>query len=334
MEVFFLTQNAQSPFEKRRHQSHDALFKDVFENKKYSLDLFKLIFKPLEFKLFDWDTLKPELRSYIDHEGKEKRIDLLFSVKMKGLKEEVKLLFLLEHKSYKYDLIFEQLLSYQSLIYKKKKYEYPILPIVFYHGKNKDWRGPLSFQDFIKKFHPILRRYFSESVLNFKPKILNVHKIDLFSKKSKKLISKPVLLIMSAIWNLNQKTIEDVLKMGSELGLGEDQSFLIQKIADYISRCNPKFTFDVIRKIEEKSIPEELRVMSALQCTLDEEREKGIQQGREEYREEIRKEVQKEKSKKIALRMIQDGLGLKTITLYTGLTLEEVEKLQKEDKKV
>ena len=121
------------------------------------------------------------IRSYIDSEGKERHIDLLFSVRMKDSKEEVKILFLLEHKSQKYDLIFEQLLNYQTIIYKKKKYEYPILPIVFYHGKNKEWRGPLNFQDFIKNFDPILRRYFSRFILNFEPKILNVRKIDLFN---------------------------------------------------------------------------------------------------------------------------------------------------------
>ena len=322
------------PNKRRGLMSHDAIFKEVYSNKKYSLDIFKLIFKAHEFKLFDWRTLKPEMNVYIDNKGKEKRIDLLFSVRMKGSKKEVKILFLLEHKSCRDDSVFKQLLSYQTTSYSYFEYKYPILPIVFYHGKDREWRGSLNFQDFLKGFHPTLRQYFSRNILNFEPKLLNVHKIDLNLKEHKELLSRPVLLIMSAVWDLDQKIIEEVLKMGAELGKKQkqqkDQSFLIQKIADYIHRVNPEFTFKIIRKIEEKIIPEELQVMSALQCTLDEEREKGIQQGisqgiqqgREEYRAET------------ALRMIQDGLDLKTITLYTGLTPEEVENLQKEDKKI
>ena len=66
--------------------------------------------------------------------------------------------------------------------------------------------------------------------------------------------------------------------------------------------------------------------MSALQCSLDEEREKGIKKGR--------REGHKEGTQEAALRMIQNGLDVKTICLCTGLTSKEVEELRQKAKNI
>ncbi len=78
--------------------------------------------------------------------------------------------------------------------------------------------------------------------------------------------------------------------------------------------------------------------MSALQCSLDEEREKGIKKGRREGRmeghKEGRMEGHKEGTQEAALRMIQNGLDVKTICLCTGLTFKEVEELHQKAKSI
>ena len=104
--------------EKRKQQAHNALFNETFINKKYGLDIFRLVFKPSEFKLFNWKTLKPEMTVFMDEEGNEKRIDLLFSVQVKGSKKQVRIFFLLEHKSHQDPQLLKQVLGYQTCIYK------------------------------------------------------------------------------------------------------------------------------------------------------------------------------------------------------------------------
>ena len=57
---------------------HDVFFKEIYSQKEYSLDIFKLIFTPAQFKIFDWRTLKSEVTVSIDEEWNEKRADLVF----------------------------------------------------------------------------------------------------------------------------------------------------------------------------------------------------------------------------------------------------------------
>ena len=137
------------------------------------------------------------------------------------------------------------------------------------------------------------------------------------------------MLIMGCIWKLRRETIAELFQMGTTLG-EKDQRFLIQKAVDYIRRNDGNFTLSVLRSIEEKTIEEDQRIMSALQCSLDEEREKGIKKGRKEGRMEGHKEGTQE----AALRMIQNGFDVKTICLCTGLTSEEVEKLPQKAKNI
>ena len=108
--------------EKRKQQAHNALFNETFINEKYGLDIFRLVFKPSEFKLFDWKTLKPEMTVFMGEEGNEKRIDLLFSVQVKGSKKQVRIFFLLEHKSHQDPQLLQQVLGYQTCIYNRWNY--------------------------------------------------------------------------------------------------------------------------------------------------------------------------------------------------------------------
>ena len=148
---------------------HDLLFKEVYVHKKYSLDIFKLIFSPLEFELFDWETLEPKRSMFVDKGGREKRADLIFSVKLKDSSKEkkeqnVQIIFLLEHKSQNSKNLCHQMLGYQAGVYSSCEYKHPIIPILVYHGKKKTLKMPLSFQDSLKDFNP--RAYASDSFIS------------------------------------------------------------------------------------------------------------------------------------------------------------------------
>ena len=170
---------------------------------------------------------------------------------------------------------------------------------------------------------PVLRQKFGKNILNFRCKLLNIHDINFYRGVGRNLLSRPILLIMSSIWKLRHETIVELFQMGTNLG-EKDQQFLIQKAVDYIHRNDSDFTLNVLSKIEKESIEEDQRVMSALQCSLDEAEEKGMRKGLRKGREEGRKET--------ALRMIQNGFEVEAICLCTKLTSKEVEKLRKKIK--
>ena len=275
---------------------------------------------------------------FTDEEGNERRMDLLFSVQVKGSKKRVRLFFLLEHKSYQDSQVLQQILRYQTCVY--NRWNYPVIPILVYHGRQKDWRGPLDFQDSLDGLTPVLRQKFGKNILNFRCKLLNIHNINLYSGIARNLLSKPILLIMGSIWKIRPETIVELFQMGTSLD-EKDQKFLIYKAVDYIRRNDPSFTLSVLRKIEKENIEEDQRIMSVLQCSLDEAEEKGMRKGRKEGREEGHEKGREEGhekgrekgliegTQKAALRMIQNGFKAEAICLCTGLTSKEVEELFK-----
>ena len=64
---------------------HDAFFRRFFRDKQFAIDIFREALPPFQFTLFQWETLKSEETAYFDHEGNEKKADLVFSVKLKKI---------------------------------------------------------------------------------------------------------------------------------------------------------------------------------------------------------------------------------------------------------
>ena len=303
-------------------QTHSSFFIEVFSKKEYGLDIFRYAFEDSQFELFDWKTLKSEMNIFIDEQGNEKRVDLLFSVQLKDSKERVRIFFLLEHKSHQDPNLLKQVLRYQTCIY--NQFNYPVIPILVYHGKEKDCKVPLRFKDLLQGLTPCLDREFGKNILDFECKLLNIHDINLYDEKIKDLPTRPILFIMASIWRLELETVRELFRMGEALDK-KDQQFLMQKALDYIVRTDPTFTIKKLQRTEEETVSkEENRVMTALQSSLDQYEQRGHKKGLVEGR---RKEAQE-----VALRMIQKGFDVKMIHSCTGLTSKEVESLRKKVK--
>lgn len=124
-------------------QPHDRLFKTVFSKRKVMLDYIRQFLPKKIWKEFDLRTLKLSSTSGVDKKLKEHVSDLVYTC-LWNKTEHVRICLLLEHKSYpeKYPRI--QLLRYMLNIWEKdledNKVPKPIIPIVFYHGKQK-WKS-------------------------------------------------------------------------------------------------------------------------------------------------------------------------------------------------
>ncbi len=308
---------------------HDSFFKEVFSHLKYALDLFRLILTKEEFVLFDWTTLKSSATTFIDKKGREKRTDLQFSVQMKKAQERFQLLFLVEHKSYQDSKAGLQLLGYQTGIYEEMANHpafkpavglTPILPVLVYQGKDREWKGPLEFQGCLN-WTKELKDKFGDNVMNFRPRFLNIPSLDL-KKEAEGLTSYLVLFMLKHIWRLDEAKVREFFVLSRDMNV-EDRKFLVGKVASYIQGYDPYFTWDILQDMEEEII-KEARVMSLLQYTLDKERKKSRIEGRQEGMQKgIEKGMQA-----VALNMLKEKADLSFICKVTGLSEEEINRLK------
>ena len=298
---------------------HDSLFKEVYSKREYSLDIFKLVLSKTEFALFNWRTLKQDVSSFVDKHFVERRSDLIFSVKRKGSKEEVKIIFLLEHKSAQDPGLLQQLLEYQTRIYEKRKH--PIIPILIYHGKEKDWRGHLNFQESLGMDEEISRR-FGKNILQFRPRLLNLHKIRNIDLRHD-LTSRPILFIMQSIFSVDEKAVENLFIIANNMDKKHGRELLERSINYLRKRYAGKFSWTFFTTAEEKVIPKRRRIMPTFKFTLEEEKEKERKKGRRQGRQEGRQEERE----RVALQMLKSGVEIDKICQFTELTPEEVEAL-------
>ena len=138
--------------DQKPHNAHDIFVKELIAEKKYAVELLSASLSENLSAMLDWTKIRKEPGSFIDEEHRELRSDTLFSVSFKN-SGELQIYILLEHKSHPDPQTHIQLLGYMSSIYKEqvrqKKEPSLVVPVVFYHGKEK-WSYPVSFLDIFK----------------------------------------------------------------------------------------------------------------------------------------------------------------------------------------
>ena len=290
---------------------HDSFFKQIYSHERYSLDIFRLTLTKEEFDLFDWKSIVSQATVFLDRDFNERRMDLVFGVKLKKKNTSVKIVFLLEHKSGPAPDLFQKLLEYQSCHYSREKN--PVIPIVVYHGRSRFWNGHINFQDSLGGMRGDIKKHFSENVLNFKCRFLNIR--DVGSWEEKTLTTWPVFYIMANIWQVNKKVIVDLIHHFQKSSK-RDRKKLQDLSMDYIRRYNKRsFTWEVLEEIERKTLQKGDRIMPPLKYSLEIEREEGRQEGLLEGLQ------------KTALAMLREHADIRMIQRCTGLTRKKIKEL-------
>ena len=315
---------------------HDLLFKEVFSQPKYSLDILKLVFSAEEMDLFNWPSLKTEANSFIDEELREKRMDLLLSALLKHSKKRAKVLFLMEHKSQYDPELMRQFLMYQTGSYRETRD--PVIPVLINQSPSKHWRGPKDFQGFLQNWTNELQKHFKDNVINFRPRVLNIQALDM-KKGGVDLTTRPILYILKHIWRLDESKVRELFTISR--GLGEkDREALVLRAMDYVKRYDPYFTWKIIKEIESQTIKEEEVTMPLLQVSLDEAKQEGwnlgriegmqtgIKKGKEEGMEKGRQEGMEKGQQQLILKLLERGMDLQSICKYTGFSEDEINKLK------
>ena len=195
----------------------------------------------------------------------------------------------------------------------------PIIPVLFYHGR-KPWNWSISFQStyFDSSKIPIESRV---NMLNYKLKLLDTH--DLRVKKvfkNKNFRSRGALNLLSRIWTLKLEVSElkKVLSLFSDFSEKEDD--LILNAVDYL-KSFLGMSQKLWRQVEKESIEEGILNKGGYMDIREDIKLEGIKEGLKRGRQEGRQEV--------ILNMLKNKIDISTISKVTGLSREEIEKMER-----
>ena len=298
---------------------HDAFVRRFFRDKRFAIDIFRKALSPAQFALFAWESLKPEETSFFDHEGNEKKADLVFSVKLKKDRKPANLVILLEHKSYNDTRMMQQILEYLTVLH--AKHGKPVIPILLHQGPRK-LKTALRFRDTLEDMTPSIRKHFGGALLDFTCLPVDIQS---FNWKDENLTSGPIFYILSSIRRASFKSLEEFAKLCEKVRSKRIREILLWEGTGYFNRYDPeKFSWDRIGKVLTNVFKDEGdNVMKRVSFLEETAKEMGWEKGHKEGREEGRKEERRE----MALQMLEKGIDIATISEISGLTKKQIREL-------
>ena len=307
--------------------SHDSFFKLIFSDPKLAKELLELIFTKAENKVFNLDDIRFEKDTH-----KKQLADLVLSFSLKNCpKKRIEFLTILEHKSYNDKDFHEQMLKYliliRELIVRQTGQAKPIIPALFYHGKQPmKWKKSLqeeNFKDFFSEI-PVETR---KNMLNYELKIINtkdpkIRKI--FKDKRSKIWG--VIKLLDEVWDIKEPSAEkvktiirdyfgDILKGKTKREVDE----IVIGIVEYL-RDAAGLKLKEWQKAEQGLIEEGILKKGGVMNIREIIEEKGRWKGQKEGIRKGRQEV--------VLNMLKKKTDISFISEVTGLSVKEIKKLK------
>lgn len=315
---------------KKKNTIHDNFVKKVMESPVAACEFLEELL-PAEYRdMLDLTTLKVEKESYIEDSLKSRLSDIVYSVQTKpndaGKTDTTLVYALVEHQSSPDYLIALRLWKYSLLLlerHTKKRNKLPIiLPLVLYNGKKK-YNVPMN-----------LWELFTYPTLAKKAMADDYHLIDLYAMNDNDIdYEKHLSFVLYTLKHIHDR---DTLKMLEQAMQKCTKALIIDKGKDYVHTKLILWYTDSKVPAENKQLLEQLivdnlpkedtdNIMRTIADTYIEEGiNKGIAIG--EARGEARG-VEK-RNIEIARRMLKENTDIKFISSVTGLSTDDILKIQ------
>lgn len=298
----------------KQNLQHDRFYRKVFSKKANLVDLLNNSL-PQEYReKIDFDTIELSKESFMSEKLSSFWSDMVVNAKMSD--KDIKITLLIEHKANYDRFTLLQMLKYLVHLWDDEVKNNissltPVIPILIFHGKS-EWD---SNRDMTMCFDKNLDDLFKRFIPTFDYILFDLNQVE-----DDKLIGNieymASIRVMKYIHKNLLKVFREVLTLLSEYlktnNLNENLKSFLDTLIEYISKSEeiePDNVNDIIDTVNDNELKEVL-------MTLEKKLElKGKEEGREEEKREIAK------------RMKKDGIDVKTIEKYTGLTKEEIEKL-------
>ena len=294
---------------------NDKTFKKIFRDVKNTKDFLKKAL-PREIKQrLDFSSIKIDTTNYVSNEFKEGYTDIVVKAKMKSRdsgKIPTDIYFILEHKTEGKVKVFIQILKYMCFVWEEdinaNKPPRIIIPIIFYHGKEK-WKVPGSFleqfdvDEELKKF-----------LLDFRYILFDTNPWDFRDESNRELRDNVMLftalVLMKAALTDDRQSIMEIFHFWHEKGFLENRE-MVQFFMGYIFHTHKIKLIQLNQMLEDSKI-EGGEIMQTLAQQL---KKQGEKKGKKEEKLETAK------------RMLMDDISIETVIKYTGLTEKEVKAL-------
>jgi predicted transposase/invertase (TIGR01784 family) len=303
---------------------HDRYVKDLLSHHDAAVAFLQQALPQNIAALLDIQMLQHTHASYTTQELQEYISDIVLRVPILDSNNEAEVTVLIEHKSYKDRKLPFQLLSYVAAGYQQQlkngKTLHVIIPIVYYHGKQK-WDIP-ALADYFPSVPEAILKYVPQwsfemlSIRNMTPdQIQNITNTML---KAAMIIQKGAHKRIFAL--------EEYARVFNTLHAENEGNFFISTMV-YI------FETEVFQESELSIITKELnndmrtKTLTIKEALIARGMEKGRQEGREEGRREGRQEGSIQSRYEFAGKLIQRNMPINEICDLTNLTYEEIQTL-------
>jgi len=291
------------------HNPHDAIFKKFFSNIEIAKDFIEAYLPEQLKQNCNFATLKIEAGSFVDEDLKQHHSDILYSLKIGGIKGYVYIN--VEHQSTPQEFMSFRMLRYKLAIMKQhldqgNKKLPAVIPMFFYHGKQSPYPYSLKIIDCFEDKEFAKNYFFKDPFLvdiSLTPdeEIYKHKKLGLLEMVQKHIFTRDLVSIAKDIVKLVKST-----QPGHELFSSLVYYSLIQ--GD---------TPDVNKVIETLKTIENYRedVMNAAQQLKQQGLQQGLQQGRQEILALVRN-------------LLKQNVPLATIKSASGLSEQELLELE------
>ncbi len=320
---------------KRQHSPHDEIFKKIFKNKKYLIELLRVIFSHAKFAMFDLEGIIIKDSALIRSRGGELRTDIRVLVPLQDIEGVVIVLsIILEHKSYSDRDAVLQVMEYyieeckaRSKQRKRKKGEpyQLIIPVILLCCEDKNFEPPLDYLswEFGNEEIPLELKDFEDDLPLLQCKVVNLRKLPQDDLWTKAMCSAIIIHAMGEVWSANDETVAFIVDRVRQLP-PEDAWFLLIALMDYYKSADTgieREDFDRVDRKRHPNLQEEDRLMPAIEFSLDKAEERGIRKGMQEGMQEGRQEV--------AMRLLQAGVDEETIRTAAQISVKELAALKR-----
>ncbi len=289
----------------------DKTFKKIFRNVKNTRDFLKKAL-PREIKeRLDFSSIKIDPTNYVSNEFKEGYSDIVVKAKMKTLnsgKIPADIYFILEHKTEGKVKVFIQILKYMWFTWEEdvnaNKPPRIIIPIIFYHGKEK-WKVPGSFleqfdvDEEVKKF-----------LLDFRYILFDTNTWDFRAESNRELRDNvmlfTMLVLMKSVLTNDRQAILEIFKFWYEKGFTGNKEMALFFMR-YIAHTHKIKMVQLNQMLEESKIDGGETMQTLAQ--------------------QLKKEGKKEEKLETAKRMLLNDFSVEQVMTATGLTEKQVKAL-------
>jgi predicted transposase/invertase (TIGR01784 family) len=294
---------------------YDKGFKKIFKNVKNTKDFLKKAL-PVEIKQrLDFSSIKIDPTNYVSNEFKEGYSDIVVKAKMKSRtsgKIPTDIYFILEHKTEAKVKVFIQILKYMCFVWEEDLNENKspriIIPIIFYHGKEK-WKVPGSFH---AQFD--VDEELKEYLLNFRYILFDTNSWNFRDEGNRELKENVMLftslVLMKAALTNDSQAILEIFHFWHEKEFIANRE-MVQFFLGYIFHTHKIKLVKLTKMLEESKI-DGGEIMQTLAQQL---------------KREGKREGKKEGIKETAKRMLLNDFSVEQVITATGLTEKQVKAL-------